>query len=143
MHDFGPQLVLSSSADESTTFLSTLRQFVPLAVILGVLLDVVLGSPVANSVLQPIKKEAFDKLNSDGGLQGEPKKAKDTKELVDSEAVAVAALERAASVVELRAYLESNKSDADRIRDFQNQIDRDMQLFDKKQGPLLSNNEDK
>ncbi len=101
------------------------RQYVSLVVIGGVLIDILLGSPLANLALKPMR-----------GDQEEPKSQDDTKQInrsrerIDSDAVAKAAIERAQNALELRRFLDERKTDWDRMEDMKRKLDADMQLLD-------------
>ena len=123
------------------------RQYVPLVVSVGVILDILLGSPLANLALAPMKRaseqgsggESDDTdggsgggslFSSFGGGGGEDKALSRSKERVDSEAIAQAALDKATGTLELKRFLEENKSDEERYEDVRKKIDRQIQELD-------------
>ena len=119
------------------------RQYVPLVVSLLVITDILLGSPAANAVLSIARpKEGDDGDNNDGAtapslgslLGGASRKAiKDSKERVDTMAVAQAALDKAAATQDLRKFLDESKSDMEKMRDVQKKLDEQLAAFDQKQ----------
>jgi len=127
----GPALaLLANESGESW------RQYVPLAVSCLVILDILLGSPAANLVMAPLreaKTQQGDDDEADGfGLSGSMKKPRNIplsekkKERVDSDAIAMAALEKARNSKELRDYLERTKTEADKMEDMRKKIDKQM-----------------
>jgi len=94
------------------------RQYVSLGVIAIVLIDIVLGSPLANTVLKPLKAEIE--------AEEAQEKSKNTRERIDSEAVAREALDKAQGAVELRRYLEESKTDWDRMEELKKKLDAEM-----------------
>ena len=121
------------------------RQYVPLVVSVGVIIDILLGSPLANLALAPMKRaseqgsggETDDNDDGSGGGslfssfgEGEDKAQSRSKERVDSEAIAQAALDKAMGTLELKRFLEENKSDEERYEDVRKKIDRQMQELD-------------
>jgi hypothetical protein len=55
--------------------------------------------------------------------------------LIDTEAFAQAALDKASATLELRNYLDSNKSDWDKMEDIKREMDKQMQDLDRKNRP--------
>ena len=128
------------------------RQYVPLVVSVAVIIDILLGSPLANMALAPMKRASekgatgdsdgdgsssgggggslFSAFggSSDGG--GEDKAASRSKERVDSEAIAQAALDKAMGTLELKRFLEENKTDEQRYEDVRKKIDQQMMELD-------------
>jgi len=116
------------------------RQYVPLAVSLLVITDILLGSPFANaaaSVLRSPSTDDQDDDDDDGTTTGRGRKkkpgTKDLRERVDTMAIAQQALDRASSTTELRRFLDESKSDMDKMRDVQKRLDEQLQAFDAKQ----------
>jgi len=102
------------------------RQYVPLIVICGVLLDIVLGSPLANTVLAPMKRASGidgegDEDGKEGGRSGFNR---NPKERLDTNAVANEALQRARYSMELRRFLDENKTDEQKYADIRKKIDQ-------------------
>ena len=130
------------------------RQYVPLVVSVAVIIDILLGSPLANMALAPMKRASekgatgdsdgdgsssgggggggslFSAFggSSDGG--GEDKAASRSKERVDSEAIAQAALDKAMGTLELKRFLEENKTDEQRYEDVRKKIDQQLMELD-------------
>ena len=107
--------------------LNELRQYVPLVVILGVLVDIVLGSPLANSVLKPMRDASGLVEDALVDASDVPAMTK-YKERVDSEAIAREAYDQAMGVKDLREYLEKNKTEKQKMEELRSKIDR--QLMD-------------
>jgi hypothetical protein len=138
------------------------RQYVPLAVCLFVIVDILLGSPAANSVLglmRPKEDETVGKEEDDEGqtatsmtssspfgslMQGGgggnntrgrrgrnvSSSSTKSKERIDTQAVAQAALDKASATLELRKFLNEGKSDWDKMREIQQKMDDDLSKFD-------------
>jgi hypothetical protein len=146
----------STSIDPGAKFASILlsaegeaewRQYVPLAVSCAVILDILLGSPLANAALGPMKR-ASEKgasgnnaqgSDGDGGgsvggslfsNRGSGGRVDRSKERVDSEAIAKAALFKAINTLELKRFLEENKTDEQQYEEVRKKIDRQMSELD-------------
>mmetsp|Transcript_204 Transcript_204/g.270 ORF Transcript_204/g.270 Transcript_204/m.270 type:complete len:187 (-) Transcript_204:195-755(-) len=141
--DHPPNFVVSSTTlkifpdEQSSILLSSAegwRQYVPLAVSCGVILDILLGSPIANLALGPMRRAAEDASDEDsaGGASNGKEFVKNPKERVDSEMVAQAAIDRARNSMELRRYLEENKTDAQKFEDMKKELDKQADQFDSK-----------
>lgn len=104
------------------------RQYVPLAVTGAVILDILLGSPVANMALSPLR-EAQEGNDGGGGKEKAPSDGT-SKERVDSDQIAKAALDRAQNMLELKNMLEKQKTDWDRMEELKRSLDRQMQNLD-------------
>mmetsp|Transcript_1740 Transcript_1740/g.2503 ORF Transcript_1740/g.2503 Transcript_1740/m.2503 type:complete len:206 (-) Transcript_1740:141-758(-) len=136
----------SSIMDQSTSLLLAetegWRQYVLLVVSLGVILDILLGSPLANLALGPMRRAAMEKQDNpnagnnndnDSMLSGsKPTFVRNPKERVDSDAVAQAALDKARNSMELRRFLEENKTDEQRYEEIRKKIDAEAAKFDSK-----------
>jgi hypothetical protein len=123
---------------------SSWRQYVPLVVSSFVLLDIVLGSPAANSLIRLTQQQVDDQhSNADSNTQGnESTTAAQTtlnsvantvdinKPRIDVDAVVKQALDKADNVKMLRSYLEENKTDWDRMEDIRREQDRLMDRLD-------------
>eukprot|EP00545_Synedropsis_sp_CCMP1620_P010266 CAMPEP_0119006556 /NCGR_PEP_ID=MMETSP1176-20130426/2368_1 /TAXON_ID=265551 /ORGANISM="Synedropsis recta cf, Strain CCMP1620" /LENGTH=187 /DNA_ID=CAMNT_0006958485 /DNA_START=36 /DNA_END=599 /DNA_ORIENTATION=- len=98
------------------------RQYVPLVVSLLVITDILLGRPVASAVMAPLQavQEEF--------LPDASKTSK--KERVDTNAIAQEALDQARTMMELNAYLESNKTEEQLLYELRMTMDKDMQQVD-------------
>ena len=126
-----PPLGTSNPAPDtvvSSTSSSSWRQYVPLVVSAGVLLDIVLGSPAANSVLrlaQPPTDPNNDDAQSRSNLENKP-----SKERIDTMAVAQQALDKASATTELRRYLDENQSDWQKIQKIQQEMDQQLADYD-------------
>ena len=130
------------------------RQYVPLVVSVAVIIDILLGSPLANMALAPMKRASEkgvtgdsdgDGSSSGGGggggslfsafggssdAGGEDKAGSRSKERVDSEAIAQAALDKAMGTLELKRFLEENKTDEQRYEDVRKKIDQQLMELD-------------
>eukprot|EP00978_Attheya_sp_CCMP212_P043474 scaffold284646_cov46-Attheya_sp.AAC.1 len=98
------------------------RQYVPLGTALLVIVDILLGSPVANSIMAPMKQASEEANNEKNGDISTPRR-RNPKERVDTDAVAQAALDRARNSMELRSFLEAQKTDWDRMNDIRKTLD--------------------
>jgi hypothetical protein len=171
------QMIMTTTSSSSSTLLSSQpslivasdneaawRQYVPLAVSSFVILDILLGSPFVNLILQPLRDATIDssvpkqKQKNDDGDKGttsdSPKSplsfllgrtsdgntsssaaAKNSvakkKERIDTDRVAQEAIARAQNALEFRTYLDSRKSDFDKIEDIKRNLDQDMKTLDK------------
>ncbi|KAL7447867.1 hypothetical protein ACHAWC_000167, partial [Mediolabrus comicus] len=102
---FDSSLVLSESPE-------SWRQYVPLVVSVGVIIDILLGSPLANLALGPMRRASEKGATGDSTQDGSDNGGGDnaggkvvvdkSKERVDSEAIAQAALDKAMGTLELR-----------------------------------------
>ncbi len=136
-------MLLSSETTESW------RQYVPLVVSVAVIIDILLGSPLANLALGPMRRasekgaagdsnsqEGGDNTESGGGslfssLGGTSTNMVDkSKERVDSEAIAQAAIDKARNTLELKRFLEENKTDEQRYEEVRKKIERQMDELD-------------
>jgi len=132
------------------------RQYVPLAVSVGVIFDILLGSPVANLALGPMRRasekgatgDTMPKNEGDGGgdtpggslfsafSSGAGSSGVDGgrgKERVDSNAIAQATLDKAMNTLELRRFLEENKTEEQRYEDMRKKLDEQMRELDEEQ----------
>lgn len=104
------------------------RQYVSLVVIAGVLIDILLGSPLANSLLKPMKG---DQATEDAEVEKKAQSPRDkSRERIDSEAVAQAAIARAEGALELRKFLDERKTDWDKFEEMKRKLDSDMESLD-------------
>ena len=147
-------IIDQSTSTSSSTFLiaetEEWRQYVLLFVSLGVLLDILLGSPLANLALAPMRRVAESSDNEEGGTDsgsdgmgagGSVMNTKKTflrnpRERVDSEAVGEAALQKARYSMELRQFLEENKTDEQRYEEMRKKIDAEAAAFDSRKKEL-------
>lgn len=128
--------------------MGNLRQYVPLVVISAVIIDILCGSPLANLLLAPMRRAANSKLSQDeerliskdtsasqiplpsskkSNLSSNPS----STERIDTVAVAQAAIQKAKNTMELRKFLEENKTDKDRMEDWRKKIDSQLRSLDK------------
>jgi hypothetical protein len=134
------------NVDDAATFQavtspgSSWRQYVPLVVTTFVLLDIVLGSPAANSVLKIVQKrvdEQDQQESSNSSLtaassslqQQQPQ----SKPRVNVDALVEQAMAKAENAQSLRAYLDSRKTDQDRMREIRRQQDQQLMKLNQKQ----------
>ena len=116
----------------------------PLVVSVGVIIDILLGSPLANLALGPMKRasQKGSGEDSDGGNMGGNSlfsafgsdagtgAASKSKERVDSEAIAQAAIDKARNTLELKRFLEENKTNEQRYDEIRRQIDKQLDDLD-------------
>lgn len=129
--DVSSQLVVAASEGEASSW----RQYVPLVVSGAVIIDILLGSPVANTALRALnpKEESEEDTNKKHVSQ-----TTSSKERIDSRKVADAAVQKAKYTLELRNYLESNKSDYDRMQDLKRQMDQQQAVLEQNSQALAS-----
>jgi len=125
-------------AEEAETW----RQYVPLGVSLLVITDILLGNPIANLALAPMRQATLDNDDDDSAADGagvskklKKKFVKNPNERVDTDALGQAAVQRARYSMDLRTFLEENKSDEDKYEDMRKKIDAMAQEFDSKKKP--------
>jgi hypothetical protein len=120
------------AADDSGV--ATWRQYVVLAVIGLVLLDILLGSPAANALLAPLKQPdpnaSTTKKDKETWVDDNNNNNNVRKERVDSDQVARAAIDKARNTLELKRYLEENKSDWQKMNDIKKKLDAEMESLD-------------
>lgn len=113
------------------------RQYIPLAVSCFVILDILLGSPAANSVMG-LMRPREDELSDDdfsleeGTGQRRRRLQKSPGERIDSMAIAQAAIDKANATLELKRFLADRKTDYDKMEDIRKNMDQQMQEFDDK-----------
>lgn len=131
------------------------RQYVPLVVISLVLVDIVLGSPLANLALSPMRRaaaKAEEQQGGGGGDDGDAARAgnfglgkalnpdlgsagdvlKNPKERVDTATIAQDTLDKARGTLELMEYLENNKSNEQLYEEARKKMDRQLEELDSK-----------
>jgi len=108
------------------------RQYVPLVVSCGVIVDILLGSPIANLALAPMKRATEDSDGESSEGSGGSKFVRNPKERVDADAVAAAAVQKARYSMELRRFLDENKTDEQKYEDIRKKIDQQSEEFDEK-----------
>lgn len=116
----------------------TWRQYVPLVVTGFVLVDIVLGNPVANKVLGGMRPPDEQNADKNARAAGSSTVDQDNQRKIariDTEAFAQAALDKASNTLELRSYLENNKSDYDKMEDIKRKMDIEMDALDRKNRP--------
>ncbi|KAL7460302.1 hypothetical protein ACHAXS_000763, partial [Conticribra weissflogii] len=149
------EIVQCSNSNTASLFLASetesWRQYVPLVVSVGVIIDILLGSPLANIALGPMRraseKGATGDSNSNtstengggGGslfsalgsmTEGSKLDGSKSKERVDSEAIAQAAIDKARNTLELKRFLEENKTNEQRYDEIRRKIDKQMNELD-------------
>ena len=131
----------SMMIDSSSVLLSaeeTWRQYVPLIVSVGIIGDILLGNPLANLILAPMKRQTGiddDENNNnddDGGdsTDASKKRKGSSKARIDAEKVAREAIFKAQNTLELRKFLDDRKTDYDRMEDLKKELDSSMQDLD-------------
>lgn len=126
-----PKGALSLVTTDSTSILlaeETWRQYVPLAVSVFVIVDILLGSPALRLVT--------DRMNPKEDTLGKKDKNKPyldrSQERIDTEEVANKALEKARATLELRRFLDENKTDEQRYQEIRAKMDAKMSALDAK-----------
>ena len=142
----GSEVLTSYMSSTTSTLLAASeewRQYVPLVVISLVLVDIVLGSPLANLALSPMKRaaeEAEEQQGRDGDYGGNFGKAlggagdvlKNPKERVDTASIAQGTLDKARGTLELMEYLENNKSNEQLYEEVRKKMDKQFEELDGK-----------
>ena len=105
------------------------RQYVPLVVSAGVMVDILLGSPLANMALKPMRDGVQDDTEGEG-IKTRAEIENKSKERIDSEKFAQEAIDRAQNALELRKFLEEQKSDWDKMEEIKRKLDSEMQDLD-------------
>ena len=129
-------LAASPSVSASSSFLMLLsnnsveswREYVPLVVSAAVIVDIAMGRPVANAIMKPLSQQASSSENSDTMTKTNP------KERVDTERIAKEALDQAYASMELRRYLDENKTEAQRLQEIRQRMDAELRQVDAKLG---------
>jgi hypothetical protein len=121
----------ASSYSSSLTLAAeeTWRQYVPLIVAVAVIIDILLGSPLANMALKPMRGD-LEGGEEDDKAAGKKGLVNRSRERVDTEGVAKAAIDRAQNALELRRFLDERKTDWDRMEDMKRKLDSEMQDLD-------------
>ena len=150
-----PAALLPLPLSSSSLYLSATegwRQYVPLVVISFVIVDILLGSPVANLALAPMRRAAEkgeaagdDEAEGGGGggmfglgqalnpsLGSRENMLSSKAERIDSNAIAQQVLDKAKGTVELMDYLEANQSDEQRYEKIRKELDKQMAEVDDK-----------
>ena len=147
-----PAALLPLPLSSSSLYLSATegwRQYVPLVVISFVIVDILLGSPVANLALAPMRRAAEkgeaagdDEAGGEGmfglgqalnpSLGSRENMLSSKAERIDSNAIAQQVLDKAKGTVELMDYLEANQSDEQRYEKIRKELDKQMAEVDDK-----------
>ena len=126
--------VSSSTTDSFSSMIladESWRQYFSLLLIGGVLIDILLGSPLANMALKPLRGESQEQdEDSSNNKKKNASTINKSRERIDSEAVAKAAIERAQNALELKRFLEEKKTDWDRMEEMKRKLDAEMQELD-------------
>jgi hypothetical protein len=119
-----------------------------LVVSVAVIIDILLGSPLANLAIEPMRRASERGSTGDssrdsgsgnvpGGNSlfsyiGDAKNSgtSKSKERVDSEAIAKAALDKARNTLELKQFLEENKTNEQKYDEIRRKIDKQMDELD-------------
>mmetsp|Transcript_25653 Transcript_25653/g.56256 ORF Transcript_25653/g.56256 Transcript_25653/m.56256 type:complete len:204 (-) Transcript_25653:168-779(-) len=117
---------LSAVIDSSSLLVSveSWRQYVPLVISFGIIIDIVLGNPLANAVLKPMRPE--EGKDNEEKNDNKPR----SRARVDAELIAQQALDKANNTLELRNFLEERKTDYDRMEEMKRKLDSTMQDMD-------------
>jgi hypothetical protein len=105
------------------------RQYVPLVVAVAVIIDILLGSPLANMAMKPLRGD-LEEGGEDDAAGGAGRRVNRSRERIDTDQVAKAAIDRAQNALELRRFLDERKTDWDRMEDMKRKLDSDMQDLD-------------
>lgn len=105
------------------------RQYVPLIVSCGIIIDILLGSPLANKILAPMRPEGEEDVEDKKKTDRENNPARSNAR-IDAELIAKQALDKANNTLELRNFLEERKTDYDRMEEMKKELDASMQDLD-------------
>lgn len=95
----------------------------------GVIGDILLGSPLANMIMAPMRPG--NREDEETVLEKKSRPKVDTsKERIDTEKYAQAAINKARNTLELRQFLDERKTDWDKMEDMKKKLDADMQDWD-------------
>ena len=126
-----------AAATETASSIDNLRQYVPLGVSVLVIIDILLGSPMANGLLNKIRPTANDTtnelLNFDDTNSRQSQNNKPSKERIDSQKVAQDAIQRARYTLELRSFLDAQR---DPVVELQRKMDQQEALLEQNQKKL-------
>lgn len=126
-----------AAATETASSIDNLRQYVPLGVSVLVIIDILLGSPMANGLLNKARPTANDTtnelLNFDDTNSRQSQNNKPSKERIDSQKVAQAAIQRARYTLELRSFLDAQR---DPVVELQRKMDQQETLLEQNQKKL-------
>jgi hypothetical protein len=109
------------------------RQYVPLVVSLLVIVDILLGSPFANSVLGLARSQDGEKTPQEVEKAAKEATIKTKGERIDSSQVASAALERARNALEWNTERDKYKTDTQRMEDLRKKMDDQLRAMDNKE----------
>jgi hypothetical protein len=135
-------LVTAIDTTATSTFndVANIRQYIPLVVSLLVIVDILLGSPLANGVLNQLrpttttttsttKENDNDTISSFTSNTG----TSQSKERIDSQKVAQDAIQRARYTLELRAFLDAQR---DPVTELQRKMDEQSAVLEQNTAQL-------
>lgn len=113
------------------------RQYVPLVAACTVILDIVLGQPLLKIVTAPMRRASG--LDDDtNAIENEekPKFIRNEKERIDTNSFAQAAVDKARNSMELRKFLDENKTDEQRYEEKRKEIEKQMETLESRLSSL-------
>jgi hypothetical protein len=124
-----------SAFPPSLTDIAEWRQYVPLAVSVAVILDIVLGSPLANAVTSRLRPSATEDAEERRSNNRETisQQRRSSKERIDSQKVAQEAIQKAQFTLELRSMLEAQR---DPVKELQRRTEEQTALLQQNQAQL-------
>jgi hypothetical protein len=132
-----PAQTTSSALPTSLTDTAEWRQYVPLAVSVAVILDILLGSPFANAVASRLRSSAEDDDETQdrrpNNLETASQQRRSSKERIDSQKVAQEAIQKAQFTLELRSMLEAQR---DPVKELQRRTEDQTALLQQNQAQL-------
>lgn len=113
------------------------RQYVPLVAACTVILDIVLGQPLLKIVTAPMRRASGldDDVNATRNDEN-PKFIRNEKERIDTNSFAQAAVDRARNSMELRKFLDENKTDEQRYEEKRKEIEKQMETLENRLSSL-------
>jgi hypothetical protein len=116
--------------DVTSNNIESWRQYVPLVVSVGIIGDILLGSPLANMIMAPMRPENREDDQETILAKASRANVDKSKERIDTEKYAQAAIDKARNTLELRQFLDERKTDWDKMEDMKRKLDADMQDLD-------------
>lgn len=137
IHRTNSVAVYVATTTEVGSSINNLRQYVPLGVSVLVIIDILLGSPMANGLLNKIRPTETDTTNENDETNARKSQNinsyQPSKERIDSQKVAQDAIQRARYTLELRSFLDAQR---DPVVELQRKMDQQAAMLDTNQKKL-------
>ena len=131
--------VVTATTETGSSFsIDSIRQYIPLGVSVLVIIDILLGSPVANGILNQLRPATTDTTNKGSNNDATTRESPNnniplSKERIDSQKVAQDAIQRARYTLELRAFLDAQR---DPVVELQRKMDQQAADLERNQNNL-------